>query len=102
MNRQLLSWSFIILVVVLIFGVGYRTVSASTNSQGRNSISLAGDPQAAPTLIPTTTPVALAGPTSEPRVLPPVGTNAGLVIGASLLVLIIIGGVLSARLRAKH
>ena len=42
-------------------------------------------------------------PTLEPRILPAVGGNAGLVIGASVLVLIIIGGVvLTARRRAKH
>jgi LPXTG-motif cell wall-anchored protein len=35
-------------------------------------------------------------------VLPPIGSNAGLVIGASVLVLIIIGGVLGARRRQNH
>ena len=42
-------------------------------------------------------------PTPEPRILPAVGGNAGLVLGGSVLVLIIIGGVvLTARRRAKH
>jgi hypothetical protein len=41
--------------------------------------------------------------TPEKRELPPVGSNAGLVLGASVLVLIIIGGVMfSSRRRQKH
>ena len=41
--------------------------------------------------------------TADTRVLPSVGGNSGLVIGASLLVLIIIGGVmLSSRRKLKH
>jgi hypothetical protein len=38
----------------------------------------------------------------DSRELPAVGSNAGLVIGASVLVLIIIGGVLGSRRRQKH
>jgi hypothetical protein len=54
------------------------------------------------TPMPTvTTPVALIQ-TPADRVLPPVGSNAGLVLGASVLVLIIIGGVLGSRRRLKH
>ena len=62
------------------------------------------DNTATPLLIPTTTPVFVDGTvTPTERVLPPIGGNAGLVLGASVLVLIIIGGVvLTSRKKAKH
>jgi len=62
------------------------------------------DRSATPPVIPTTTPVFLdATVTPTERVLPHVGGNAGLVLGASVLVLIIIGGVvLTSRKKAKH
>lgn len=101
MKRYLLIWSFVTLVGLLMPGMGKCHVSASTEAVGQNSVQLASNQQAAPTLIPTTEPVTLSEPTPE-RVLPPVGSNAILVIGATVLVLIIIGGVLGSRLRAKH
>lgn len=66
----------------------------------RNAI----DSTATPIPLPTVTPVILAGTTTPPdRILPPIGGNAGLVLGASVLVLIIIGGVvLTSRRKAKH
>jgi hypothetical protein len=57
---------------------------------------------AATTPLPTGEPIPVDYPTPEDRTLPPVGRNAGLVIGAGVLVLIIFIGVFSARLRAKH
>lgn len=50
------------------------------------------------------TPIPLEPPTLPPeRVLPPVGSNAWLLLGVSVLVLIIIGGVVwSARWGKKH
>ena len=62
------------------------------------------DNSATPPIIPTTTPVIVdATVTPTERVLPPIGGNAGLVLGASVLVLIIIGGVvLTSRKKAKH
>jgi len=67
---------------------------------GRNVV----DGTATPAPLPTFTPVILAGSTTPPdRVLPPIGGNAGLVLGASVLVLIIIGGVvLTSRRKPKH
>jgi hypothetical protein len=57
----------------------------------------------------TQSPVQSAAPTSqetetpESQEMPPVGNNALLVLGASVLVLIIIGGVLlSSRLKSNH
>ncbi len=57
---------------------------------------------AAATPQPTVENIPIGSPTPEARVLPPVGRNAGLVIGAGVLVLIILIGVLSSRLRSKH
>ncbi len=59
--------------------------------------------QAAQTLIPTVTPSTIGIQVGEPRTLPAVGGNAGLVIAASVLVLIIIGGVmLSSRRKSEY
>ncbi len=57
---------------------------------------------AAATPLPTAEPIAIGSATPGARVLPPVGRNAGLVIGAGVLVLIIFIGVLGSRLRTKH
>jgi hypothetical protein len=59
--------------------------------------------QPAQNLTATATPSITAEEPAEPRVLPPVGGNAGLVLGASVLVLIIIGGVIfSSKRKPKH
>ncbi len=91
-----------ILASLITIGSGYQNRSPSTTGDGQNGVMYDKNQQAAPTLVPTAEPTSLGEPTPTPRVLPPVGANAGLVIGASVLVLIIIGGVLSVRLRAKH
>ena len=58
---------------------------------------------AAQTLVATASPSVIEPEPPEPRVLPPVGGNAGLVFGASVLVLIIIGGVIfSSKRKPKH
>ena len=57
---------------------------------------------AAATPLPTAENIPSSSPTPEARVLPPIGRNAGVVIGAGVLVLIILIGVLSSRLRSKH
>ncbi len=72
--------------------------SAGTHGSGLQEYHLL----AAATPLPTPNPIVIGSPTPPDRVLPPVGRNAGLVIAASVLVLIIIAGVLSARLRPKH
>lgn len=61
-------------------------------------------PTPTPTLQPTQPPVIIDVDATPPdRVLPPIGSNAGLVLGASVLVLIIIGGlVLGSRRKVKH
>ena len=103
MKKYFVIGLIVLLICLVSLEIGYQRASANFN----NRVGLIGDARdlAAPTLLPTTAPVIEGGtpaPTVEPRVLPAVGSNAGLVIGASVLVLIIIGGVLSARLRSKH
>src|SRR4030043_451239 len=59
--------------------------------------------EAAQTPVPTQTEIPDVTETPEERILPPVGDNAGLVLGASVLVLIILGGVMFfSRKKAKH
>ncbi len=91
----------IIILLGMMF-IGYHSASANLSAHKQQKIPEIGHLLAAPTLIPTAEPILVGYPTPEARVLPPVGSNAGLVIGAIVLVLIIIGGVLSARLREKH
>jgi len=57
-----------------------------------------------PVLLPTEQPILIDATATPPdRTLPPIGGNAGLVLGASVLVLIIIGGVVFiSRRKAKH
>lgn len=103
MKKHLMIGLIVLLLGLTIIATGYRTATANVKGIDQAGVFSEINHQAAPTLLPTAPPVYLAGyPTPEPRVLPPVGSNAGLVIGASVLVLIIIGGVLSARLRSKH
>jgi hypothetical protein len=102
MNKQV-----IIGLVVLGFGLEFLSghillVSAHTNLQNQGSWLAPQNQTIPPTPLPTEAELTQADATPEARVLPPVGSNAGLVIGAIVLVLIIIGGVLSARLRPKH
>jgi hypothetical protein len=102
MKKHALIWLFLLLLGLAILGSHGQAASANFNGQDHNASLQVMDQQVAPTLIPTSLPVAIENPTPEDRVLPPVGSNAGLVAGAIVLVLIIIGGVLSSRLRAKH
>jgi hypothetical protein len=101
MKNHLLYYLIITLAGLAILGAGLQNSSAYAREQGIRQY--AGGQQAAPTLIPTISPsIAVVETTPESRVLPPVGSNAGLVIGASVLVLIIIVGVLSARRKPNH
>ncbi len=103
MKKHLMIGLIVLLLGLTNIGTGYRSATANVKVIDQAGVFPGINQQAAPTLLPTSTPVYAAGyPTPEPRVLPAVGSNAGLVIGASVLVLIIIGGVLSARLRSKR
>lgn len=96
-----LRWLVIFLASVVILG-GYST-NAKAFFPGEDE----GLSHPAPSYLPEITPIptdlapVVVTSTSD-RQLPPVGSNSGLVIGASVLVLIIIGGVLGSRRRVKH
>ncbi len=102
MKIILLFGLIIILAGLATLGAGSQNASAHLSEQEHGIMQFAGDQQAAPTPIPTISPSIVSVATPESRVLPPVGSNAGLVIGASVLVLIIIGGVLGAQRKQKH
>lgn len=102
MKKHFLLGSIVILVGLVLYTTGYRAARADLVEEDAAYTRSTSDQVATPTLRPTTEPIFIGSPTPETRVLPPVGSNAGLVIGASVLVLIIIGGVLTSRLRRKH
>ena len=102
MKNHLLFFQILVLVGVLILGFRSENANAKPGVQFLDISRLASDQQVIDTPIPMNVPSAAAVGTPESRVLPPVGSNAGLVIGASVLVLIIIGGVLSSRRRQNH
>lgn len=100
--KKIIGSFALIFIFLVVFVNSVQSVAAATRhvytAQQYNNRS-----ETAPTLIPTVTPSTItANVTPEARILPPVGSNAGLLVGASVLVLIIIGGVLGARLRRKH
>jgi len=102
MKKHLMIWSFIILAGLVILGASSQKANAYFGGENQGIRRSASDQVLAPTLIPTVSPSIAVIATPEARVLPPVGSNAGLVIGASVLVLIIIVGVLSARRKPNH
>lgn len=102
MKNNLLFGLIIILVGLAILGFSAQNASATFREQDPGVRQSQTDQVATQTPIPTISPSTVVEATPESRVLPPVGSNVGLVIGASVLVLIIIGGVLVVRLRQKH
>ncbi len=105
MNKYKLFGLISFLLAFLVISVGCQQARETASTHGQEALLPLVNQQSSPTLRPTSPPMVAPGITataSASRTLPPVGANAGLVIGASVLVLIIIGGVLSARLRSKH
>jgi hypothetical protein len=101
MNKKALFWIVIALAGWVVLGATSHKVSTADQEgfqAGRQSISQQLLTQ---TPIPTVSPTLLVTDTPAPRVLPPVGDNAGVVCGASILVLIIIGGVVLSSRRKK-
>jgi hypothetical protein len=97
-----LFWLLFIMTGVVLIGVTSNSASAQILSQDRSMELSASSQRTEQTPLPTVSPSLVAVDTPDLRALPPVGSNAGLVIGASVLVLIIIGAVLGSRLREKH
>ena len=102
MKNHLFFLLIFVLVGVAILGSRSETARANFSEQLQGVRPVARGQKAVETPVPTITPSVAAIETPESRVLPPVGRNAGLVIGASVLVLIIIGGVLGSRRRQNH
>lgn len=103
MKNRRRFWLMVLLVELIALSAVTKNASAAYHGQLQTDRHLAGEQLAAPTLIPTVSPSFPEIETPESRVLPPVGGNAGLVLAASVLVLIIIGGVvLSSRRKLKH
>jgi hypothetical protein len=101
MKNRRLSWLMLLLVVLVLLGVQTHPATSNYSGQFHQDKQIMINQQAAQTPIPTELPP--SSETPELRVLPSVGGNAGLVLGATVLVLIIIGGViLSSRWRGKH
>jgi hypothetical protein len=102
MKNYRFLWSFIILLGLIIYGGSFHIAKAQPVDKYQGIVLSAMDQQVVQAPAPSDVSPVTATETPEDRVLPPVGSNAGLVIGASVLVLIIIGGVLGTRRRAKH
>jgi hypothetical protein len=99
--KRLLFWLIIAIAGVVSIGISSKSAGAQLLSNDRGMIRSVHSLQAQQNPLPTISP-AVVVETPNPRALPPVGRNAGLVVGASVLVLIIIAGVLGARRREKH
>ncbi len=102
MKKPRSFWLMVVLVGLLLVGISTRGVKAANYKQFQVEMKIIKQ-EAAQTPSPTQPGTTEATETPEERILPPVGGNASLVIGASVLVLIIIGGVMifSWR-RSKH
>ena len=102
MMKKLLVYLFVPVIGLALTGVsifdGYHRNQAMSSDEFdiHRPVSQVVEPTQIPASTSETT-------TPADRVLPPLGGNAGLVLGASVLVLIIIGGVvLTSRKKAKH
>jgi hypothetical protein len=95
-------WLMVVLVGLLLIGISARGVKAANQKQSQVEKQIFKQ-ATAQTPSPSQPETPEATETPEVRILPPVGGNAGLVLGASVLVLIILGGVMifSWR-RSKH
>ena len=87
---------------MIIYGSGFHAAMAHSQADNHGIVWSAYAQQESGTPVPTEVASAALVETPEARRLPPVGSNAGLVIGASVIVLIIIGGVLGTRRKLKH
>jgi hypothetical protein len=103
MKNLLYYWLIFVLVGVVFLGMPTQDARANLRESNQGMSQSVRSQQAVQTPIPWVSPTMAVIETPESRVLPPVGSNAGLVIGASVLVLIIIiGGVLNYRRRQNH
>ena len=103
MKKRWSFWSGVLMVGLIFLGICTQSASAAYREQFPVDSHTINVLLAAQTPNPTLSPTSTQTETPETRVLPPVGSNAGLVLGASVLVLIIIGGVvLISRKKPRH
>jgi hypothetical protein len=91
-----------IIVVLVTLGLSSKSAIAHIVEQDGGTRLSAGNLHVEQTPVPAVSASQEVVDTQDSRELPLVGSNAGLVIGASVLVLIIIGAVLGTRRRQKH
>ena len=101
MKKSPVVWVFIMFVGIVLYGASAQKATADIDTQSQANYAWR-DQVAANSNQATPLPITEVVATPEARIMPPVWSNAGLVLGASVLVLIIVGGVLGARLRRKH
>ena len=93
----------VVLVGMIFLGISTDFALAANQKQFQPDRQMMRRQEAAQTPVPIQSEIPDVTETPEERILPPVGGNAGLVLGASVLVLIIIGGVmLFSRKKSKH
>ncbi len=100
--KKHLFWPLLIIVVLVTLMGSLKSASAHVSEQDRQTLLSAGNLQVEQTPVPEISVSQEGVDAQVSREMPSVGSNAGLVIGASVLVLIIIGGVLGSRRREKH
>jgi len=103
MKNRRLFWLMVLLVGLILLGTRAQNARAFDQEQSQADWHRGSNQETTQTPVAYTSPTSAVTETPEDRTLPPVGGNAILVLGASVLVMIIIGGVmLSSRRRAKH
>ena len=103
MKNKQIFWLVALLAGVMVMA-SFTQIAHALNNVGLSDEREFGKYQlATQSPIQSATPTQQSTETPESRELPPVGNNARLVFGGSILVLIIIGGVLlSPRWKSKH
>ena len=103
MKNRRLFWLMVLLVGLILLGIQAHNVRAFDQEQSQVDWHRISAQETTQTPVAYMSPTSAVTETPEDRTLPPVGGNAILVLGASVLVMIIIGGVmLSSRRRSKH
>jgi hypothetical protein len=103
MKNRRLCWLIILLVGLILLGSQAQNALAFAQGQSLGGMDWVSNQETTQTPVASISPTTEETETPEDRTLPPVGSNAILVLGASVLVMIIIGGVvLSSRWRSKH
>ena len=103
MKNRRLFWLMVLLVGLILLGTRAQNARAFDQEQSQVDWHRMSAQETTQTPIAYMSSTSAVTETPEDRTLPPVGGNAILVLGASVLVMIIIGGVmLSSRRRAKH